>query len=306
MLTIFSIPKAFKGHIGTIQRNAIQSWTLLRPSPEIILFGNDDGTAQAAEEFQARHIPEIATNEFSTPLLSDLFRRAESQARFDCMCYINADILVLSDFLPALSQVSRELSEFLILSMRVNLDIRDRIIFGAGWEESVKERSRIAGTPVGHTGMDIFAFPKGTFPHVPDFAIGRLWFDQWLIKAARERRVPVVDVTRVAPVIHQNHDYNHVPGGAEEVWRGKEAERNLRLYASPPHSYTFLDVTHELTPEGSLRRILFRRPAHQTREFLWRTMVEKTLPLRKKLGLQRRPPENGAAPAEAGRHQLDR
>ena len=304
MLTIFSIPKAFKGHIGTIQRNAIQSWTLLRPCPEIILFGNDDGTAQVAEEFRACHISEIATNEYGTPLLSDLFRRAESRARFDFMCYINADIVVMSDFLPALSHVSQEFSNFLTLSMRINLDIQERMIFKAGWEESIKEHRRAAGTPVGHTGMDIFAFPKGTFPNVPDFAIGRLWFDQWLIKGARERKIPVVDLTRVAPVVHQNHDYNHVPGGAEEIWRGKEAARNLQLYASAPHSYTFLDVTHELTPDGSIRRVLFRRSAHQTREFLWRAIVEKTHPLRRKLGLQRRPPEKSAV--IAGMDQLGR
>jgi len=37
MLTLFTIPKAFQGHTGVIQRNAIRSWTLLRPECEIIL-----------------------------------------------------------------------------------------------------------------------------------------------------------------------------------------------------------------------------------------------------------------------------
>ncbi len=31
MITIFAIPKPFKGHIDVIQRNAIQSWTKLSP-----------------------------------------------------------------------------------------------------------------------------------------------------------------------------------------------------------------------------------------------------------------------------------
>jgi hypothetical protein len=288
MLTIFTIPKAFKGHIGTIQRNAIQSWTLLRPRPEIIIFGNEDGTAQVAREFHLRHLPEIVSNEHGTPILSDLFRQAESQATFECMCYVNADILVLSDFLPAVSLVSKKLKKFLIVSERINLDITEAMTFEPGWEASVKARSRETGVRVGHTAIDIFVFPRGTYRHVPDFAIGRLWFDQWLIKGARESKIPVVDLTRVAPVIHQNHDYNHVPGGKHEIWHGKETEENLQLYGSAPHSFTFLDVTHELTPDGRIRRVFLRRPIHRTREILWRAMVEKTHPLRKKLGLYRK------------------
>ena len=50
MLTLFTIPKAFEGHSGVIQRNAIKSWTLLQPQCEIILMGDDEGTGEAAAE----------------------------------------------------------------------------------------------------------------------------------------------------------------------------------------------------------------------------------------------------------------
>jgi hypothetical protein len=46
MLTIFAIPKPFRGHIGVIQRNAICSWLELRQACEIILLGDDEGTAE--------------------------------------------------------------------------------------------------------------------------------------------------------------------------------------------------------------------------------------------------------------------
>ncbi len=67
MLTLFAIPKAFRGHINTIQRNAIKSWTLLNPKPEIILLGDDEGTAEVAQEFGLIHIPEVDRNEYGTP-----------------------------------------------------------------------------------------------------------------------------------------------------------------------------------------------------------------------------------------------
>ena len=58
MLTIFSTPKPFVGHIGIIQRNAIKSWTLLHPDVEVILFGDDEGAAQACQDLGIRHEPE--------------------------------------------------------------------------------------------------------------------------------------------------------------------------------------------------------------------------------------------------------
>jgi hypothetical protein len=75
MLTLFTVPKAFKEHINNIQLNAILSWMSLRPRPEIILFGDDEGTPEVAEELGLRHVPEIACNEYGTPLVGDRTQR---------------------------------------------------------------------------------------------------------------------------------------------------------------------------------------------------------------------------------------
>ena len=45
MLTFFTTAKPFRGHNAIIQRNALKSWTLLRPDVEVILFGDDEGAA---------------------------------------------------------------------------------------------------------------------------------------------------------------------------------------------------------------------------------------------------------------------
>ena len=42
MLSLFSIPKPFTGYLGTIQHNALGSWTRL--GCEVVLFGDDDGS----------------------------------------------------------------------------------------------------------------------------------------------------------------------------------------------------------------------------------------------------------------------
>ncbi len=55
MITFFATGKAFQGHNGIIQRNALKSWTLLHPGVEVILFGDDDGAAEVCGEFGLRH-----------------------------------------------------------------------------------------------------------------------------------------------------------------------------------------------------------------------------------------------------------
>ena len=287
MLTIFSIPKAFTGHAGIIQRNALHSWIRLRPQVEVILLGSDAGTAEAAREAGVRHIPDIACNEHGTPLLNDIFRRAEAAAAFPWMCYVNADIIILDDFVEMLQQAQKQLAKFLYVAKRVNIDISEPLKFSEGWQNSLKNQARSAGSDGPHTAIDVFAFPKGTYAQMPDFFIGRLWFDQWLIKAAIENNMPVVDASRVAAVLHQNHDYGHVPGGYDQVWRGQEAEHNFHLYGGVQHAYTLLDATHELTPEGRLRKVHFRRPIFKTKELAWDLLVRRTAGARHALGLHR-------------------
>jgi hypothetical protein len=286
LLTIFSIPKAFKGHIGIIQRNAIESWTKLQPRPEIILLGKDEGTAEVAREFGARHLPDIAASDHGTPLLSDMFRQAEAATRSTWMCYVNADIILLGDFLRAVEMVQGLLPKALLVSKRINLDVTEKLEFDDHWEETLKQRTKISGKDEHYTGIDVFVYPKGLYPPIPDFAIGRLWFDHWLVKAVREQNLPVVDASRIAPLIHQNHDYSHVSGGKEQVWRGQEAGRNFQLYGGVKNSYTLLDVTHQLTPGGALRRVRFRKPISRIKELAWDLFIHRTAGVRESLGLR--------------------
>ena len=137
MLTIFTIPKAFEGPMDAIQRNAIKSWTLLKPACEIILFGDDDGTDKVAEELGVRHIPNINRNEFGTPLLDHTFQLADREAKYPLLCYVNAEIILMGDLLEAVKNVQEHSSWFLMTAQRWNLDVGDLIDFGPGWEEKL-------------------------------------------------------------------------------------------------------------------------------------------------------------------------
>jgi hypothetical protein len=281
------MPKAFHGHIGVIQRNAIASWTRLRPRPEVYLFGEEKGIAEIAAELQIHHLHDIARSEFGTALLDDLLRRAREIAGAAQLCYVNSDIMLQQEFLDGVSKVAEQLPKYLVVAHRLNVEVAEIIDFSAGGEGKLRDEVLPRGLPGNHTAIDVFVFPAEVFQQVPPLALGRAWFDQWLIKEARRQNIPVVDVTEVARAIHQNHEYGHIAGGQKGAYWGEEALRNLAIYGGVPHAFTLLDVTHELRREGRLRRVHLRRARHVAHEWIWRTFVLRTASVRQRLGLRR-------------------
>ena len=86
MLRIFSVPKPFQGPVAVIQRNAIDSWTIMRPEFEVILVGNDQGIGEVAQEFRVRHIPQIAVNNYGRLMVDSMFQLVGLVGKNDLMC----------------------------------------------------------------------------------------------------------------------------------------------------------------------------------------------------------------------------
>ena len=250
LLTVFTLPKPFRGHIGSIQQNAIKSWLRLQPACEVILFGDEPGTKEMAAQVGARYEPGIARSEHGTPLVNDLFLTAQRLASHEILCYVNADILLLHDLLPALEAVTRRFRRFLMVGQRWDLDVQESLGFEPAWEEELRERVARSGKLHPPTGIDYFAFPRGLWEEIPPFAIGRTVWDNWLLYAARKRGAAVVDATEVVMAVHQNHDYNHVAGGKEQVWNGLEARRNLKLATRYAKRFTIEHASWQLRPSG--------------------------------------------------------
>ncbi len=255
MLTLFSVAKPFRGEFATIQRNAIASWARLRPACQLVLLGNEEGLAKVAAETGATHLPELERNEFGTPLVSSIFSEAEKHARFDHLCYINADILLLSDFLPAIQKICAWNSRSLVVGRRWDVDIAESLTWETGWEDAVRARVQTAGKLHSHSGIDFFVFPRGLWDGIPPFATGHCGFwDNWLIFRARALGVPVVDATRCLTAIHQNHENSYHAGGKASACWDAERQRNYALGGGLGHACTLRDATHRLTSSGVSRR----------------------------------------------------
>jgi hypothetical protein len=250
VLTLFAIPKPFVGHIGMIQRNALASWVRLGAGSEVLVFGDEEGTADAAREVGARHLPELARNNRGTPLISDVFAQAARTASQSILVYANADMILTSDLPRALARVSHE--RFLLCGRRCNLSITAPLSFDAEWESRLRETAARDGELAIPGAIDWVAFPRHLFGALPPFAVGRPDWDQWLLDHARMLGAALIDATECVPAVHQNHDYQHlVQAPRAEVVEELAQNRDLALF----HRLDIRDATHVLGPRG-LRRTL--------------------------------------------------
>jgi hypothetical protein len=253
LITLFSAPKPFiNPHIAMIQRNAIQSWTQL-PDVEVILLGEETGLAEATHEFGVKHIPNVKCNENGTPLISSMFQLARQNSNRDLLCIINADMILMPDFLEAMRRSRLQRDKFVLLSQRWDLDITQPIEFTEGWQNRLSSMVHRQGTLHRPAGSDFFLFPKSCYTDLPDFAIGRAGWDNWMIYKARKERWMVIDCTPSVMIVHQNHDYSHLPGGKPH-YEHPDTNENIRLAGGEANiRYTILDATHQLV-SGKLVR----------------------------------------------------
>jgi hypothetical protein len=253
LLTLFSAPKPFTNpHIALIQRNALKSWTLL-PDVKVILLGEESGLAEAARELNVKHIPDVERNLNGTPLISSMFQRAREASNSTLLCIINADMILMPDFLEAVKQVARLKDKFVLLSQRWDLDVTQPIDFSISWEDRLRAIVHAQGSLHRPAGSDFFLFPLSTFREVPDFAIGRAGWDNWMIYKARKEGWPVIDCTPSVMIVHQNHDYSHLPGGRPHYEHPDTNENILLAGGQANIRYTILDATHQLA-DGKLVR----------------------------------------------------
>ena len=102
-------------------------------------------------------------------------------------------------------------------------------------------------------GSDYFIFPRRCYMEIPDFAIGRAGWDNWMIYEARKQKWPVIDCTGSVLIVHQEHDYSHLPGG-EPHYSLPETNENIRLAGGEAAiRYTVTDATHLLRDDRLTR-----------------------------------------------------
>ncbi|HTN20026.1 MAG TPA: hypothetical protein VL125_06105 [Pelobium sp.] len=212
MLTIFTTTKKFVGHTAVIQNNAITSWTKLGVPVEIIIFGKIEGEDSKMQNLSFIEIKEVNSFEGRIPYINDMFHKASRLAKYDHLCFLNADIILTSPFIKTIQCLfSSGMKQYLAVGQRLDFDVTREIDFEDNWIDSfIKENGEDfkLHPPM---GSDIFIFPKNQYRlgAIPDLLVGRPGWDLWMIYNARRVQIPVIDITNSYLLYHQNHDYSH-------------------------------------------------------------------------------------------------
>ena len=235
-----------------IQRNAIKSWTLL-PDVDVILLGEEEGLADAASELGVRHIATVERNANGVPLISSMFKLARENSNSDLLCIINADMVLMPDFVEAAKQSVKLKDKFVLLSQRWDLDVTAPLDFSGDWSHGLRSKVNGQGQLHRPAGSDFFLFPRSCYADIPTFTIGRAGWDNWMIYKARKENWAVIDCTPSVMIVHQNHDYSHLPG-AKPHYDHPETNENIRLAGGQANvRYTILDSTHQLVGDTLAR-----------------------------------------------------
>jgi len=262
-LTIFTAPKPFLNqHIAMIQRNAIQSWLQLGADVEVILLGNDEGICEAAHDLGVIFVPDVATNSLGTPLVDSIIKTARAYGSGEMLAYVNADILLLDNFLSSAKFLGKKLQKFLAVGQRWDLSIGIPLVYSSGWQARLWADTQKRGRLHPRGGSDYFIFPRLCFRDIPGFSVGRAGWDNWMIYQARQKGWPVVDATPSIDIIHQDHDYSHLPGG-QAHYRLPESNENVRLAGGERNIFTLMDTNYRLKGKGI-------RPAEISWKKFWR------------------------------------
>lgn len=204
MIQIFSTCKPWTDEVDAMmQRNAITSWTLLL-GVDVLLIGDDEGTAEFAEEMGVRHIPEVETTKRGTPLVPSLWDVATRNAVSGVLAYVNADIVLLSDFVTATVRVATQKDQFLLVGQRYNTHLRKPIDFTGDWQAKMREFAA-RGHLYAECAIDYFVWRGDFWGELPLMAVGRYTWDNVLIGAAVRHSVDMVDATGSITAIHQLH-----------------------------------------------------------------------------------------------------
>lgn len=233
-VTIFAAPiRPFSNTTEDPHYQALLSWLMLSPTPEIILLGNDPSFHRISDQFPGRVSvdPRIDYNMMGTPMFHSMFARAQ-QTNADISVLVNGDILLLQDFMEALHKTHATHEDWVLFGQHWNLDLDDSlpISFARKTAGIVEMQSRISDLPLNpteapkfvrsngmpdpkSTAIDFWAWnnneeaPLLTTP-MPPFSLDRGSYEKWVVQHIIEESVTraVVDAAEaIASLLISGH-----------------------------------------------------------------------------------------------------
>ena len=239
-------------HVSTIQRNAIASWAQL-PGVDVVLVGCEDGIEATARELGVRCLGDIKYNQHGTPLVNSAFDLVRDHCDTPLIAYCNSDVILFPDFVESAQRLFdlQKDSDFVAFGRRIDLRIENEIDFASpDTERQLKRKAKSEGRIATQVCKEYFVFNRDLYRSIPEFAIGRGNWDNWMVWSAKKNGTPVINVSEFVTAVHQMHNYQSSNSNRRSVYMtGDEAKNNQRL-AGGRHWISGSVGTHRLTENG--------------------------------------------------------
>jgi hypothetical protein len=174
--------------------------------------GDDNGSLQICEEHGIQYVPDIEKNEYNTPVFSDMVKKADSLAIYPYILHLSSDIIIFQDVVKALQSIKNTFQSFCAVCRKWDTDLDELLRFDdPSWIETAKAN----GDPSMITSGDFYLYTKGFWDDLPPFVVGRSYCDSYLFHQASERKL-MINLSPAVTIMHQKHDYKHVPEGNPE------------------------------------------------------------------------------------------
>ncbi len=265
MISFFTCPKKNNNITDIHQKNSFLSIKNLKIPKELLVF---DQFNQYHHEPGINIINEFESNEFETPYISNIFKKAIEESKYDYLIYFNSDIIFddsLSNTINLI--VTNQYDKFLAFGKRYDIDFNDNITENK--LNLIKEK--IQNLKMHNKfGIDYFIFNKKNFFDLKGFLIGRTCWDNWMIYECNKRSYKLVDLTGKVNCFHQNHDFSHIKSkNNNSHYKGTERDYNYNL--SGGHKYLFnIDDSNYILEKGKFLKknfyILIKRKITNTFE----------------------------------------
>ena len=195
-----------------IYENTIRNWQLLSPDVIPILFteveqSDRKGIAHFAVQHGWQVLPVPKTSSMGIPILRHMFLEAQKTFNTKFYCYANGDILFdrnLTDTIRYLQTSAHggHIDKLLMVGRRSNWSIAKGVMLTelAQVGHYAKNSSLFISE-----AQDYFLTTRDGYPWttIPDFVVGRVGYDNWLVVTALTKKIPVVDATETVTALHQ-------------------------------------------------------------------------------------------------------
>ena len=245
--------------------NTLHLWSQLTPMVRPILYYSPRqslaGLIPLARSlgWEVYPCPVASTTPSRLPVLRHMFLHAqETGERTPFYGYANGDIVfddTLVTTLQALRHFANYSKQLLIVGRRTN--------YKMGADETipslveVTRRARTGETFMG-TAFDFFITKYEGYPWraIPDFVVGRIGYDDWLVATAIDRGIPVVDATASLMALHQTGT-----DGDKAGWQSNVMDRFINHFLGEEFDYRTGDIRcAQLRTYRTIRNRVILRP----------------------------------------------